>query len=53
MENDVKLQLRLTHEDRDWFSVYAKQANRSMNGQMIELIREKRKQLEGGQNAQH
>lgn len=46
MENVAKVQLRLDRSDRDWFAAYAKEANRSMNGQMIELIREKRKEVQ-------
>jgi hypothetical protein len=39
--NEAKIQLRLPIALRDWFKSYADSANRSMNGQMIELLKEK------------
>jgi hypothetical protein len=47
MSNEAKIQLRLPASLRDWFAEFAKQANRSMNGQMIELIKEKRESEKG------
>jgi hypothetical protein len=41
MSRDAKIQLRLPGDLRDWFAKYAREANRSMNGQMIELIKSK------------
>lgn len=41
MRNEAKIQLRLPGEVRDWFKTFSEQHNRSMNGQMIELIKEK------------
>ncbi|MBB3258240.1 hypothetical protein F4827_003108 [Paraburkholderia bannensis] len=38
---EAKIQLRLPIALRDWFKSYADSENRSMNGQMIELIKEK------------
>ncbi|UIY58269.1 Arc family DNA-binding protein [Burkholderia cepacia] len=42
MSGEAKIQLRLPAEVRDWFKGFAEQHSRSMNGQMIELIKEKR-----------
>ncbi|MFM0488036.1 Arc family DNA-binding protein [Paraburkholderia graminis] len=42
MKDEAKIQLRLPADIRDWFKQYSDQRNRSMNGQMIELIKEKR-----------
>jgi hypothetical protein len=42
MKDEVKLQFRLPTDIRDWFKAYADQRNRSMNGQMIELLKELR-----------
>jgi hypothetical protein len=39
--NEAKIQLRLPPNLRDWFKSFADGHNRSMNGQMIELIKEK------------
>lgn len=39
MKDEVKLQFRLPTDIRDWFKAYADQRNRSMNGQMIELLK--------------
>jgi hypothetical protein len=47
MKDEAKIQLRLPTEIRDWFKHYADQHNRSMNGQMIELIKEKREAENG------
>lgn len=41
MKNEAKMQIRLPGDLRDWFKEYAEQRNRSMNGQLIELIKEK------------
>lgn len=40
MKDEVKLQFRLPTNVRDWFKEYAHARNRSMNGQMIELLRD-------------
>lgn len=40
MKDEVKLQFRLPTNVRDWFKEYADARNRSMNGQMIELLRD-------------
>ncbi|MBU9316532.1 Arc family DNA-binding protein [Burkholderia multivorans] len=42
MRNEAKIQLRLPAEVRDWLKEFADRNSRSMNGQMIELIKEKR-----------
>ncbi|WP_176331143.1 Arc family DNA-binding protein [Burkholderia vietnamiensis] len=42
MRNEAKIQLRLPAEVRDWFKEFADRNSRSMNGQMIELIKERR-----------
>lgn len=39
--DEAKIQLRLPRDLRDWFAQFSKRASRSMNGQMIELIKEK------------
>lgn len=52
MKDEVKLQFRLPTEIRDWFKAYADAHNRSMNGQMIELLRDlKAEQKEKAPNA--
>jgi hypothetical protein len=45
--NEAKIQLRLPAPLRDWFKSYADSANRSMNGQMIELLKEKQEAEKG------
>lgn len=47
MKDEAKIQLRLPMDVRDWFKQFADQHNRSMNGQMIELIKEKRETENG------
>ena len=42
MEKEAKIQLRLPTPERDWLRVFAAKHNRSMNGQMIVLIKEAR-----------
>lgn len=51
MKNEVKIQLRLPLDVRDWFAQYSARNDRSMNGQMIVLLREKMQQDQGQQNA--
>lgn len=48
MPQEAKIQLRLPAGLRDWFKVFSDGENRSMNGQMIELIKEKRAEVEAG-----
>ena len=38
MKDEVKLQLRLPADIRDWLKRYAEQHNRSMNGQVVEVL---------------
>lgn len=40
MEHEAKIQLRLPIDVRDWFRVHAAKHNRSMNGQMIAILKE-------------
>ncbi|WP_412526075.1 Arc family DNA-binding protein [Burkholderia lata] len=47
MNDEAKIQLRLPAEVRDWFKGFAERHSRSMNGQMIELIKEKREAEKG------
>lgn len=47
MKNEAKIQLRLPAEVRDWFKEFSDRHSRSMNGQMIELIKEKREAEKG------
>lgn len=52
MKDEVKLQFRLPTDIRDWFREYADQRSRSMNGQMIELLKEmKAAEMEKAPNA--
>jgi len=44
--NEAKIQLRLPVDLRNWFKQFSDGENRSMNGQMIELIKEKQGQVE-------
>jgi hypothetical protein len=44
--NEAKIQLRLPLPLRDWFKTFSDGENRSMNGQMIELIKEKQAAVE-------
>lgn len=39
MGNDAKIQLRLPIELRDWFAAHCKEHDRSMNGQMIVILK--------------
>lgn len=39
MKNEAKIQLRLPTELRDWFSAYSEKHDRSMNGQMIVILK--------------
>ena len=41
MKNEAKIQMRMPGDLRDWFKEYSQQRNRSMNGQLIEMLREK------------
>ncbi|MDD1789107.1 Arc family DNA-binding protein [Burkholderia gladioli] len=47
MNDEAKIQLRLPADIRDWFKEFAERHSRSMNGQMIELIKEKREAEKG------
>ena len=40
MEQNVKMQLRLPLVVRDWLRMFAAKHNRSMNGQLVALLRE-------------
>lgn len=40
MDNEVKLQLRLPVEVRDWLRTQSKKHDRSMNGQMVAFLKE-------------
>lgn len=51
MKNDVKIQLRLPRDVRDWFAGYSASHDRSMNGQMIVLLRERMQQDQAAKNA--
>lgn len=46
--NEAKIQLRLPIALRDWFKQFSDGENRSMNGQMIELIKDKQEEVEAG-----
>ncbi len=39
--NEAKIQLRLPPHVRDWLAGAAKHADRSMNGQMVAILKEK------------
>jgi hypothetical protein len=41
MMNEAKVQLRLPPHVREWLADAAKRADRSMNGQMIAILKEK------------
>ncbi|MBN3757241.1 Arc family DNA-binding protein [Paraburkholderia sp. Tr-20389] len=47
MKNEAKIQMRMPGDLRDWFKEYSQQRNRSMNGQLIELIKEKQAEEKG------
>lgn len=53
MKNEVKIQLRLPIEVRDWFAKFSANNSRSMNGQMIALMQEKMRQEQGATNVAH
>lgn len=38
--NEAKIQLRLPGQVKDWLSDVAKQNDRSMNGQMVAILKE-------------
>lgn len=40
MEQEVKMQLRLPLGMRDWLRVFATKHNRSMNGQVLAMLKE-------------
>lgn len=40
MNREVKMMIRLPVDVRDWFRSYAKRNDRSMNGQMVAILRE-------------
>jgi|GEM_PF-546789 len=40
MNQEVKMMIRMPVDVRDWFRGYAKQNNRSMNGQAVATLRE-------------
>jgi plasmid stability protein len=40
MNEEVKLQLRLPIDVRDWLKIDAKSHERSMNGQMVAILKE-------------
>lgn len=40
MEDELKIQLRVPRDVRDWFKQLADSHNRSMNGQFIAMVRE-------------
>ncbi len=39
--NEAKIQLRLPEKVRNWLSEVAKQNDRSMNGQMVAILKER------------
>jgi hypothetical protein len=47
MPEEAKIQLRVPVDLRDWFKQYSDGLSRSMNGQMIEMIKEKREAEKG------
>jgi hypothetical protein len=42
MEKEAKIQLRLPLQLRDWFRVFAAKHDRSMNGQIVAMLREQK-----------
>lgn len=51
MRDDVKLQFRLPIDIRNWFKAYAGARNRSMNGQIIEILKDLKAEKEKAPNA--
>lgn len=51
MNETTKLMLRIPIEVRDWVKDFAKGSDRSMNNQIVAILKEKKAQLEGQKNA--
>ncbi len=51
MPEELKIQLRVPKDVRDWFKAYSDGHNRSMNGQFIAMVREMMRQAHAKQAA--